>query len=588
MVKDPAVRHYLADALCEALFCQPGPTRLWVILQALPKDLTCAPETAEETMREDSRFRRVVTRWDLAHRASASSRPLGGALEAILQAYGRPMPRSLLISELCLSRPGNPPQFDELLERLLLSGRDLGSFGGSLFLTKWLPDTSAADDDSRLFLNGLADDTDFLSLRAKLTNSANKQRQVLDTAEAVLKTAKNPLSNRALGLVLAHHHGGRFEAVETLAAMQADTRFLGLSGPAWTLATQEKAYLRSLGRVKTETATEQLAPPHVDLQALLQTKPQKIKISEETLHQATELAEACRTPVDLEELLTDLLQLRPRQRNFGPSAHILEQTLSSGVSLMRLSTGRYLSRRTLPPWVSTVPEALVPEVVLLAPRERSKDILLPVEQLTPGLAERVLDPFYEDEGETGITTEPLADAQTAMPIASHHRRCGTMKLRARDRKLFDQQGPIALVTFVTPSGDRLPVWVNQQTRLLYGFLKWYDDAALPPCGALVTISRDPDDPDVYHLLHKSETDAGTYIGRDRLAQLQSLRDRLRRKRPFLVDIIRALLDGNDKGLTFDQLWSQVNVIRRTTRQLVASTLTANEQFVESGGRWRVI
>lgn len=585
MVKDPAVRHYLADALCEALFCQPGPTRLWVLLQALPKDVTCAPETAEETMQEDPRFRRVVTRWDLAHRVSASSRPLGGALESVLQAYGRPMPRSLLISELCLSRPGSPPHFDELLERVLLSGRDLGSFGGCLFLTRWLPDTSAADDDSRLFLNGLADDTQFLALRAKLNAASNKQRQVLGTAEAVLKIAKQPLSNRALGLVLAHHHGERFEAVTTLAALHADTRFFALSGPAWTLATQEKVYLRSLGRVKTEA--EVSAPPQVDLQALLQTKPLKTNIADETLHQATELAKACRTPVDLEELLTDLLQLQPQQRSFGPSAHVLEQTLSSETSLLRLSPGRYLSRSTLPPWVSTVPEALVPSVVLLAPRERSKDTLLPLEQLAPGLAEHVLDPFYEDEGEIGLTAEAVDEVRTTMPIAPHHRRCGTMKLRARDRDLFDQQGPIALVTFVTPAGERLPVWVNQQTRLLYGFLKWYDDATLPPCGALVTISRDPDDRDVYHLVYKSETDGGTYIGRDRLAQLESLRDRLHRKRPFLVDIIKALLQGNDKGLPFDQLWSQVNVIRRTTRQLVASTLTVNDEFTESGGRWRL-
>jgi hypothetical protein len=367
MVKDPSARHYLADALCEALFRQPGPTRLWGLLQTLPDGLTCAPDTAQEIMREDPRFAQVVTRWDLAHRATASSRPFGGALEAILQTYGQPMPRSLLISELCLSRPGDPPQFDELLQRLLLSGRDIDSFGGYVFLTRWLPDLSAKDEDSRLFLNGLADDMGFLSLRNKLTNSAQKQRQVLDTAAAVLKTAKDPLSNRALGLVLAHHHGERFEAVETLAAMHADPRFLALSGPAWTLATQEKAYLRTLARVNGEA--EAVAPPRVDLAALLRTKPQKVKIAEETVDQATELAEASRTPVDLEELLTDLLGLGPRQRNFGPSAHVLEQTLSSDSALINLSPGRHLSRRTLPPWVNGVPAALVPEVVALAPRE---------------------------------------------------------------------------------------------------------------------------------------------------------------------------------------------------------------------------
>lgn len=586
MVKDQAVRHYVADALCEALFEQPGPTRTQVLLQALPAEVPCSPSLAVETMALDARFDRCVTRWDLSHRSTVSTRPFGGALEAILQAYGRPMPRALLISELCLSRPGDPSQFDQLLNRLLLTGSDFGSFDEYLILNSWLAITSVQDERSRLFVNGLAGDDDYRLLRGKLLAPTLKQRHVLDTAAALLKTAKDPVSNRGLGLILHHHHGDRFSPAETLAAMHYDERFLPLSGPEWTLRTQEKTYTRALAKLATDTA-EAEGDVEVDLEAVLRTPPaQKAKLAPQVLSDSLELAVNSRTPVDVSEMLSDILQLRPRQRNFGPSAHALDQALNADLWLLRTAPGRYLSRRTLPPWVKTVPPALVPAQVPLAPRETTPEVLLAPEALAPGLAERVADPFYEDQGETGISLGEDYLTETTMPIACHHHHCGTMKLRSQDRRLYDQPGPISLVTFVTPLDHRLPIWVNLETRLLYGFLTWYQEA-LPPCGALVKIQRDPDDPDVYHLLSDAQTDPGTYIGRDRLTQLQPIRERLLRKRAFAVDIVTALLQGNKKGLPFDQLWSQMNIIRRSTRLLLASTLTVYEQFSESAGRWRL-
>lgn len=586
MVKDQAVRHYLADALCDALFEQPGPTRLGVLLHALPENVPCSTALAQETLEQDSRFALCVTRWDLAHRASVATRPFGGALDAILLTCGRPITRSLLISELCLSRPGDPPQFDELLHRLLLTGRDFASFDDHIILSRWLANTSVADEQSRLFVNGLASDEGYLALRHKLEATTLKQRQVLDTAEAILKAAKAPMSNRGLGLLLHHHHKERFSALETLAVMHGDERFLPLSGPAWTLRANEKTYLRALA--KESHGAEEPEAAEVDLAPILQApSAQKVKLDPQLVKGAQELAGESRTPVDLNEILGDVLQLRPRQRNFAPAAHVLDNTLSADLSLIRIAPGRYLSRRALPPWVKTVPQALVPEQVPLTPREKSRDVLLAPEALAPGLAERVAAPFYEDQGETDISLREDGLDETSMPIAWHHYLCGTMKLRLQDRRMYDQPGPISLVTFVTPLGHRLPIWVNLETRLLYGFLTWYHEA-LPPCGALVKIQRDPDDRDLYFLHHTDETDVGTYIGRERLAQLETLGDRLRRKRVFAVDIVAALLQGNKKGLPFDQLWSQMNVIRRTTRLLLASTLTVYEQFGEVGGRWRLV
>lgn len=587
MVKDQAPHHYLADALCEALFVQPGPTRLWVLLQTLPESLPCADSLAREVMGADPRFTPCVTRWDLTHRATVSSRPLGGALEAILQAYGRPLGTSRLVSELCLNRQEDPPHFRELLERLLLSGRDVASFDDCIYLTRWLPNTSVADEQSQLFVNGLADDEEFLALRPKLMAAPLKQRHVLDTADVVLAAAKVPLSNRALGLLLHHHHGERFDAAETLAAMCRDERFLALSGPSWLPMAQEKTLLRGLAK---ENGGEEPSPPlPFDAAAVLQgPAPVKLKLDEAALRGAVELATAARTPVDLEELLTDLLDTRPRQRSYAAAAHALQATLSSDLALLNFAPGRYLSRKALPVWVKRVPEVLMPETVPLAPREKSLDVLLPLEELPAALAQRVTDPFYEDQGEQDVWPGQDAVAETRLAVLSHHHACGTMKLRLMDRRLYDQAGPVSVVSFITPNGDVLPIWINLETRVLYGFLNWYDEA-LPPCGALLTVQRDAEEPDRYYLVYEGETDPGTYIGRERLAQLLALRQRLRRRRPFVVEILTSLLQGNEKGLPFDQLWAHLNVIRRTTRLLLASTLTHYGQFQEAtAGRWRVV
>ncbi|MEN6302118.1 MAG: hypothetical protein ABFD96_05295 [Armatimonadia bacterium] len=577
MVKDRAAAHYLADALADALFSQPGPTRLSTLLTALPEGRPAGAVLAQEVMASDSRFAPCVTRWDLTHRAYMPSRPLGGALEALLDAYGRPMPRALLIAELCLTRTGDPRQNNDLLDRLLLSGRDFGAFDDLIYLTKWLPQTTGRDLDSLLFINGLATDSAFVSLYPKLTMPGLKQRQVLDTAEAVLKLAKIPLPNPGLGLVLLHHHGDKFSAAETLLAMCEDERFLCLSGPQWLLATAEKAMSREL--TKAYNQEEDFTPPSVDLEAILHAEAgQRLKLDPAVAAQIRDLATCVRTPLDVEEILTDVIHVRPRQKQFVASAQAVDGLLSSEMTLLRVGSGRYLPRLATPQWVRTVPEALVPQ--------QAGERLLPLDELAPGLAGHVTDPFYEDQGEAEVAVGEESVDATRIPVAYHHFQCGTLKLRLQDLHLFDVPGPVSVVSFITPEGDTLPVWVNTETRLLYGLLVWYQQH-LPPAGALLEIERNPELVETYHLASDAATDQATYIGKDRLAQLEAIRTRLSRKRATLAEVLAAVLHGVTKGLAFDQLWAQVNVIRRVTRLQVASVLTAEERFEQmDGGRWR--
>lgn len=580
---DDLAVHYLADALVEALFRQPGPTRWRVLGEQLPADLKVGYEAAQAAVEADGRLAVVGSRWDLAHRQHDAIRPLGGALQAILQASGRPLPRVQLISELVLRREGDPVEFTQLLERLIQSGREVAEYDGQVYLPGWLLQTQARDDAGRLFLNDLQDQADFLALRPKILKAAHKGRTLTDTAEAVLKAAKRPVPGKGLALLVWEFHGEKFNPLDFLQQMCADDRFVTLSGPCWILASQEKTLLRTLAKEAAPLEPE----AEIDLAAILSAPAvARFNLAEETDELVRRLVHEARTPVTVGELVSDLLALRPRQKNFGPAIHALEARLSGDLSLLRLAPGCYLSRQSFPPWVRSVPATLAPEKVALSPSEASLDVILPLEKLPPELAEVVRKPHYEDQGEPEVALGPEAVDETTLPVLYHHTLCGTLKLRLCDRRLFDVPGPLSVIEMETPEGWRWPVWVNTETRLLYGLLPWFSQN-LPPCGALLTIRRSAV-AGRYELHYDGETDPGVYVGRERFGQLLGLRERLRRRRAFLTEIATELLASAERGLAFDQLWSQTNLIRRTTRLQLASVLHYHARFAQTEAqRWRL-
>ena len=190
-------------------------------------------------------------------------------------------------------------------------------------------------------------------------------------------------------------------------------------------------------------------------------------------------------------------------------------------------------------------------------------------------------------GETEVTVvgEPLTEISLTIPW--HHWRCGTLMLRQRDRSFFRLPASLTLLTLQTPDDRRLPVWANSQTSLLYGLLTWYDEV-LPPSGAIVTLRR-TDAPGVLVLEYNEEMDHAARIGADRMAQLLALRDRLQRRPTSLAETVAAVLQGQAKGLAFDPLWFQLNIVRRTTRHQLASALILADQLqAADGGRWRAV
>lgn len=578
MLKDPAAAHYLSDLACQALFEYPGPARFRDLLHNVRQAVAVPADRLAEALEADPRFERVAGRWEVAARRVAEARPLGGALQNLLEAYGQPMPRSLLVSTLCLGRRGSPPQISELLDRLLATSPEVAQFDGCIYLRTWLATFPHTDDEGLLFHNGLSQDENFLRVRTKLQAAQHRKRQVIDSAEAVLAAAGRPLDNRALGLVLRELHGEKFDPPAVLAQMCCDDRFMALSGLRWALKTQEKAWLKAIsaggeGNEAVEKAT--------DIERVLQSPPtQRLKLHAEQLLALQELAGAVRTPVEVAEAVTEVLGIRPRGRDFTGAIHAVEAVMAAETSLTRLRPGKYLASVGLPAWVRTVPEPLrVPAV----PESETGDA---PEELPEELAELVQDPLQEDVGEPVVAEGEEPALETQLIIPWHHHCCGTFFLRRRDMRFFGAPAGLSVITLVLPDGRRQPVWVNGETRLAYGLLGWYDEA-LPLTGALVTL-RPTDEADVFAVEYTGETYAPAVVNEERLERLLQLREFVRRRRLTTTEIVRAVLQKQPKGLDFDRLWTQTNIIQRMTRHQVAWALVRDEGLVDAGkGKWRV-
>jgi hypothetical protein len=573
MLKDRTAARYLADLACETLFQHPGPMPWVELAHNVGVRLPVAPDVLGEELEADERFTAEGGRWDLVPRVEAAGRPLVGALQALLECLGKPLPRTLLISELCLSRPGDPLQTDELLRRLLTTTRDFGEVGDCLYPSTWLPRLGPADDQALLFLNDLSEDAEFRKLRPKLLTAAHKQRQVLDTAAKVLKTA-GMLGNRALGLILRAHHGDRFDPAETLGKMLCDERFICLSGPVWALRVQEAAWRRAVLKAgEAESARESV----VDIAQILDTPPtQRMKLDAATQQALRAVAATARTAVSADELVRGVLELRPRQRNFAPAVHAVDHVLRHTPTLVPVRRGRYLPQEGIPAWVRSLPAALAPQPT------PGGDV--PLEELPADLAALVTDPFREDVGDAAVILgEEETEARVVIPW--HHHRCGTMKLRRCDHRLLDLHAPIATLTLLLPDGRSLPVWANSTTQLLYGLLSWYAEA-LPATGAVLTLRQEPGASDEFAIAYDGEADSAAHVSEERLEQLLHLAARFERRPSSLAEILAAVLQPLPKGLAFDPLWYQLNIVRRTTRlQLASALVRGTEQFAQTSGRW---
>ena len=577
--RDLALR-YLGGCLNGAILGQAGAVRPSDLVRSLPRGMRLSVALLRQVLPDDPRFEQLAGRFDIASRAAIKSRPFGGAVEALLADYGRPMPTALMVNALARIRGGSPEYFTDLLDRYAASRTDVIYLADHVVDAEWILSLDEDDEQRVLFFNRLDRDEDLQQMRAQCDALDLRRRDPGLTAATILAQLARPIGPRQLAFLVWQRHPQIFDPVGFVAHMLERDGVTPACG-MWLGEATIEALHEELQEASDEVEGESSEADRVNLGAILADRAPAtaFKLRPQDEAAILSIVRESQVPIGVDELVVDVLEIAPNGRRFPGAVHALDELLSGEPDLIRRCPGRYLSSHAIPDWVHSVPEPLLP-----VKTGANEDVLISLDALPEQLRAAVLDPVYEDVA-SGVRFEPSGEERdlAEYPLLHHHFVMGTMAIRTIDRPFFASEPPLSLVVMRYGDAEAYPVWLNTKIGLLFGLSRWYH-RHLPPSGAVFRI-RHGEAAESYVLDYDGEVDTALAPADARIAVLERKRERVAHRPIATRDLMLELLDEHDAGLSFNALWAEMNAVRRTSRWQIASLLAYHACFSESDGRW---
>jgi hypothetical protein len=213
------------------------------------------------------------------------------------------------------------------------------------------------------------------------------------------------------------------------------------------------------------------------------------------------------------------------------------------------------------------------------------DEVISLDRWRPGLEEQILHPLVQDLGDDVSVTPAATPEAIRVTPPLHHYLAGTFYLRNEQRGLLPAAPELVEVSVLLQDGSRQDVWLNNRLGLVYGLKEWYD-ANLPWTGGAFSLEAGGT-PDEFRLLYSGDREPLTEIPTERLQELLLLRGQAETEEMTLGEVLVNLLRKHPHGVSFVTLFTEVNIVRRATRALVASVLSSHRGFQmrDAEGTW---
>jgi hypothetical protein len=207
--------------------------------------------------------------------------------------------------------------------------------------------------------------------------------------------------------------------------------------------------------------------------------------------------------------------------------------------------------------------------------------------LDTSLRQDIKDPLVMDVGDEDPVEEkrmqPLGDRQRCV-LRYRHKEGGVLPLCQLNPEFFGSEPSVINVTLID-EGIRRELWLNNQTRVVYDMKDWYE--GMPISGAVFYIEK-TQKPDEFRFVYTGETDDKIFVLANRVVELLELKDRAESQDLPTTDIITMIMERYKQGIDFAPLFTEVNLVRRCTRRLVASILSSYRYFykAKNSAAWR--
>ncbi|HEX8238032.1 MAG TPA: hypothetical protein VF600_18980 [Abditibacteriaceae bacterium] len=538
--------------------------------------------------------RRIVAQernWELALRAEYSNRPrsertrrpLEGTLEELLQAMGKPLPLPVVVRELSMMRSVIPDAVRDAAAHILRTARTTIEVAPGAWIHQSFTLDAGAPSELIVRENQLDADPDWQELQGR--EFPQTGGTLAERAAAVLQAAGRPLSQRVLGFFLWRQNPAEFNERALAVALGDRAVFYPFVGgvvttqaqmPQWR--AQAQAWLQSY---------DDASASNLDVVALLRTRlPANALVTPrpEDIEEIRKMAAVNNgQPVSLANVMTDALELEPDDPQFVPILQGLNDALRRDPEWLPAGAGRFLLREAVPSYVGNVPDILRP--VHLSIRDTETDEPLDIEMSDDGLEGDCVDfihaPEWEDVNEEVEVKMARRPAGQAAPTSVRyvllypHYRAGTMKLRRVDEDFFVTEGPLTRIGVRAEDAEgtqNIGAWTSRESGLIYGLGEWFTPRA-PQSGGVLEFTREPSG---QVRLALGAPDKLMHIEDNRVEELEALQERS--DYLALFDLLQQIMSEQQQGAELPTLWAEVNVVRRTTKRLLCSVLSAYHCF----------
>lgn len=519
------------------------------------------------------RFTYHERRWIPAARVDAEGRPLAEAIRLTLERFGGPVAVEVVVQEIARTKSAEPEEVEGAI-RHLLEGQSKFVLleNDRVALAEW---GFLASDESieRAYAIFGVDAAEVEAAEKKLGEFDFRASNA--AVEALKKLA--PISAKVLGAVAWRSLNSQdpssvlvYEGSKFLAAI--------LSAPGYVFGADGVVYPESEVKAWISSAVklaEKIAPT-VDVE---DAAPIEVKVDDvkKMVKKITESAAS----ITATKLLEEFYEITPSNKTFPDDLANAMDALKGESAIWWVGADRFRKKDSAPDFINEVPEVFqFVETTFTGEDGDLVDVELTDDGLSSTLRKLLSHPLATD-----VLDEDLMPQQKMIPdkirlvLKSHHRELGTFPMCQVPTGWLSTTPNIQEFIFVDENDRELQVWANNEARLMYNLIDWWYEQPVES-GAVFTLSKTAK-PNVFEFAWEDQTDPVVYISTARMEELRELQSRS--EDMSTLDILIEIMHHWPKGTDFLTLLAEVNVVRRSTRRLVASLLSSYQCFYQRSG-----
>ena len=511
-------------------------------------------------------------RWMPAARLNSIGRPVAEIMRALLDSFGAPVSFNMILTEVARVRQQEVEVLESTVRRF--AERD--------------PNFVLLDDDRVSMIKWCFVANEETLERALAINGNNKERY--EEVKAKLGNLDFRGSNWAVEAL--KHAPLSLKEISAVAFGSINS-----DNPRSTLIYNIKDVLRAVfsvpgyvyitdGTLVTEAEAKNLVSSAVKLaQKLTPTidvdDAQPIELKPEDIAKVVKKVVESEESVTSTKLLEEYFEITPGTKTFIDDFANMNNALRADASVVWVGGDRFRKAGNVPDYIHEIPAPFeFFQSGVLNEENEEVDVELTDEGLNSSLRKLLQHPLALDVEDEDI--QPALKNQPdsiRLVMKSIHRELGTFPLAQLPTGWISDEPKVQETIFVDGSGKELQVWVNNETRLMYGLIDWWLDQPIES-GAVFTLTKTPE-LNVFEFAYLDQPDPVVYISTQRMEELRTLGAEAEGK--STLDLLIEVMSHWPKGADYLTVLAEINVARRTSRRLVASLLSSYQCFYQRSG-----